>query len=545
MTLRRTLTTLLVALTVALPAATSPAFEGPQRGGVARFDALYDVDSTDPALDYLGMGWQIEYATCVKLVNYRDASGAASQLVPEAAAALPTVTNGGRTYTFRVPPDRFQFSPPSNEYVTARTFQFVANRLASPVLQSPAQPFIADIVGAKAVMTGKATTISGIRVDGDTLSITLVAPHPDFLARVAMPFWCALPTTTPTVAGGVDAPPQAGPYYIAAWTPGREIVLDRNPNYHGDRPANLDSIVYTIGVDQHATLLEIEAGQADYAVNGLVPADYCAVASRFGPHSAAARRGHQQLFVNPSLTVTYFSLNTSRGLFRGATNPLRQAANYAIDRPALLQQLGCVAGQPTDQILPPGMPGYRPVRAYPLTGPRLAKARSLAGKGGRAVLYTWNAPDATALAQVVQADLAKIGIRVAIKEFTLPTETAKTATRSEPFDIALRAWGADYPDPFDFVNVLLDGDTIRPQDNQNTSYFHVGKVDAQEQRAALATGAARVAAYAALDAEITFTYAPWIAIDNPNGRDFFSARIGGQVYQPAYGIDIAALYIRS
>ena len=62
-----------------------------------------DVDYTDPALDYLSTGWEIEYSTCLKLMNYPDANGAkGSQLVPEAASGFPKVSNSGKTYDFTV-----------------------------------------------------------------------------------------------------------------------------------------------------------------------------------------------------------------------------------------------------------------------------------------------------------------------------------------------------------------------------------------------------------------------------------------------------------
>ena len=85
--------------------------------------------------------------------------------MPEAAGALPTVSNGGKTYTFTVP-KKYQFSPPSNQYVTANTFKFVINRLANPAMQSPAVPFLADIAGAQEVLDGKAKTVSGARRPG-------------------------------------------------------------------------------------------------------------------------------------------------------------------------------------------------------------------------------------------------------------------------------------------------------------------------------------------------------------------------------------------
>ena len=68
-----------------------------------------------------------------------------------------------------------------------------------------------------------------------------------------------------------------------------------------------------------------------------------------------------------------FFLNTTRPLFRNNVK-LRQALNFAVDRPALVREFGRYAATPTDQYLPPVMPGFRNERIYPLSGPDLRRA---------------------------------------------------------------------------------------------------------------------------------------------------------------------------
>src|SRR5947208_10545744 len=91
-----------VALAAVAGVAAAPA--GAASGGDAHFNLKGTFDYTDPALSYLQGFWQITQATCVKLVNYPDVAGQAGlQLKPEAASSW-AVTNGGKTYTFTVPP---------------------------------------------------------------------------------------------------------------------------------------------------------------------------------------------------------------------------------------------------------------------------------------------------------------------------------------------------------------------------------------------------------------------------------------------------------
>jgi len=516
----------------------------PTKGGTMKIALQSDTDFTDPALDYYQLGWEIEYSTCVKLLNYPDAKGAeGAKITPEAAQAMPTVSKNGKTYTFTVP-KKYQFSPPSNQFVTAKTFQFVLNRLANPKMQSPAVAFMSDIVGVQSVVDGKATSISGVKVSGDKLTIRLTAASPDFLSRIAMPFFCAVPTNTPIDPQGVNTPAGAGPYYIQSRTPKRQIVLAKNPNYHGDRPANLDKVIYTIGIAPDAALLQTKAGQVDWGGDESYPAEYANLWNQYGPTSKLGKSGKQQFYVNPLLEVQYLALNTSRGVFQNNTK-LRQAVNYAMDRPNVLRQYGAYAGKVTDQIIPPGVSGYQAVNAYPLRGPNVAKAKSLAGStNAQMTLYTSTRPTATAVAQVLQQNLSQIGLTVNVQAFARPTQIQKEGTKGEPFDATWEGWVADYADPFDFINVLLSGDNIHDNNNNNVAYFNEPKVNKAMTAAGLLFGDKRAAAYANLDKMITTQYAPWASAFNQTERDFFSARMGGVLFHPIYTIDLGALYIR-
>src|SRR6267142_975393 len=91
---------LLAALCVA---GTATAKDKLRTGGTLNVDLTTDVDYTDPALSYLSTGWELEYATGLKLMNYPDANGAkGAQLVPEAAAGFPKISSGGKVYDFTV-----------------------------------------------------------------------------------------------------------------------------------------------------------------------------------------------------------------------------------------------------------------------------------------------------------------------------------------------------------------------------------------------------------------------------------------------------------
>jgi ABC-type oligopeptide transport system substrate-binding subunit len=509
-------------------------------GGTARYALQDDVDYTDPALAYYTPSWNIEYATCAKLLNYPDTAGiAGATLQPEVAESMPTLSNGDKTYTFTVR-DGFKFSPPSNDPVTAMTFKKVIERDLSKAMNSPAQSFAGDILGAKEFTAGTAKEISGVKVDGNKISITLVKPSADFPSRIAMPFFCAVPENTPINANGVVAPAAAGPYYIKSRTPNRQIVLAKNPNYGGDRKVSLDGMIFEVGVPATAALLDIKSDTTDWSADGLPPASHQELAREYGPTSQAAKDGKQRYFVNPSLSFRYLALNTSRPLFSNVK--LRQAVQYAINRPALLAQRGAYAGQPTDQYLPPGVPGYVDENIYPLNGPDLKKAKELAGDiHEKAIMYTCDKSPCPETAAIVQQNLKQIGIDVEVRQFARAIQFSKEGTKGEPYDIAFEGWQADYPDPYDFLNVLLDGRTIKDANNVNFSYLNDPAVNAKLDAAAATTGSDRTETYAKLDAELVRDVSPLVAWGVDNDRDFFSSKVGCILHHAVYGIDIATM----
>ena len=517
-------------------------------GGTLRIVSGYDVDFMDPGLAYTSLSWQLLYATCAKLLNYPDKPGAAgSQLIPEVAESLPTRSPDGKTYTFTIRRG-FRFSPPSDQPVTAQTFKYTIERSLNHRTQSPLAQFLGDIVGADAYIAGRVTHISGITASGNKLIIRLRAPAPDFLARIALPAFCAVPSNTPITSDGERAIPSAGPYYVASYTPSQGVILLRNPNYHGKRRHHFARIELAVGVPAQGAVSEIEAGTADYTTIGgdeynITPgisALAWRIESRFGPGSAAATHGRQQYFVNPALQLDFFYLNTHRSLFSDVR--ARQAVNYAIDRRALAR-LGsgfqALPDTPTDHYLPPGMPGYHGTHVYPLT-PDLAKARQLVAaahaRGRTAVLYIFDISPGPELAQIVKNDLARIGIRIQIQTFPSNAFFARLATPGEPFDLAYDGWEADYPDPSDFLNLLLDNSSKGPT-------FDDPLAQRDLAAAARLSGPERYLTYGALDLALARDAAPLAAFGNGSSHDFFSARIGCQTFGP-YGIDLAALCSR-
>jgi peptide/nickel transport system substrate-binding protein len=506
-------------------------------GGRAVVSVPRFIDEFDPAVSGTFDAAQILYAACAMLLNYPDEPGAAGlRLIPEAARALPTVSADGRTYTFVIRPG-MRFSPPSSQPVTAKTFKYTIERSLSPrrAKDGYGQDLLGDVVGAKAYFAKHARHITGVQAQGDRLTVRLTQPAPDLPTRLAQMPFCAVPTDMPlTPARG--AIPSAGPYYIASQTPKRGLVLLRNPNYHGDRPRRLDRIDVIIGAPNRP-VAEAEAGRVDYPLDGVPAAQDARLRRLYGAGSVAARHGKQRYFVHRKPQVDTVDLNTRRPLF--ASRRMRRAVNYAVDRRALAASGGTyfAAAEPADMYLPPGVPGFRETHPYPLV-PDLAAARRLAGSAHHtAVLYCLRQGGGVRAARIIAHDLAAIRIDVRVR--CMPGDEfwfRILLHPDEPWDMVVDGSGISN-DPADFLDSL-------GQDTGNVGHFHDPRYTRMLRAAKRLSGARRAAAYARIDDELVRDAAPSIAFANENAHDFFSARMGCQVYQPVVGIDLAALCIR-
>ena len=516
------------------------ALSGPaQVGGTFRFSLDTDIDYVDPALAYYIYSWQIEYATTSLLISYPDAPAPrGSRLVPEVAQGFPQVARDGKTYTFTLK-KTYRFS--DGKRVTAANYAAAINRNLNPKMASPAQPFIEDIVGAQAVIDGRAAKASGVKVLSPyRLQIRLTKRAPDLLSRLAMPFFSPIPVNLPINSDGVGAPiVGSGPYHISRWEPKRSISLLRNRFYKGPRPHNVNRIEFDIGLPLQTIRLNIESNKTDFGP--LPPAAHAELGQKYG----VRKRSPGQYFVNASAAFRYLAMNHDRPLFGGAglgNVNLKKAVNNAIDRIGMINQRGAYAGVINDQYMPPTMRGFQNAAIYP-SRPNVPRARQLASgniRGGKGVFYCANTGAAPPTCQIAQENLKAIGLDMEIKLFPRAVQFTKTGTRGEPFDMSLEGWHMDYFDPYDFI-FLLDGTTIRPANNSNFSYFNSPVYNRKIAQAASLTGQARYRAFGNLDVDLARNAAPLASYITDNTRHLISSSTGCYFYQPVYELDISAV----
>ena len=508
-------------------------------GGTFKHSLSVDIDYVDPALAYYTPSWAIMYATSAMLMNYPDASAPkGSRLVPEVSKGFPRISKNGLTYTFQL---KNNFRLANGQPVTAANFVYSINRDLARRMSSPAQPFVEDIAGAEAVIAGNATRATGLKAIGKyTLQIKMTKRAPDLLARLAMPFFQAIPTNLPIEPDGVNAPVYtAGPYYIQKWERNRQVVVARNKFYKGPRPHNVNSIVIDVGLPLETIKLNIDRGVTD--TGDIPPSAHAELGRRYGVKKSSPGR----YFANPAPTISYLAMNHDRPLFGGGglgNLRLKKAVNYVIDRQAIMTQRGAYAGVTNDQYMPPSMRGFRNVAIYPRR-PNLSQARSLAQgqtRGGNGVFYCSNRAPAPQQCQIVQANLRNIGLNMDIKLFPRAVQFEKAGNKGEPFDLTLEGWHMDYFDPYDFI-FLVDGTTIRPTNNVNFSYFNSSAWNRKIARAKTLVGVPRYRAFSQLDADLAKNAAPLATYGTPNDRYYVSSRVGCYHYHPVFTWDYASL----
>jgi oligopeptide transport system substrate-binding protein len=506
-------------------------------GGTLKHSLTVDIDYVDPALWYYVPSWTIAYSTSAMLMNYPHAPAPrGSRLTPDVAQGFPRISRNGLVYTFKL---KSSYRLSNGQRVNAQSFARALNRALNRRMSSPAQPFIEDIVGAQAVIAGRAQRASGIVASGNTLTLRLTKRSPDLLARLAMPFFAAQ-GNLPINPEGVSAPVHgAGPYYIKEWTKNRRVILERNRFYRGPVRGNVNRIEVDIGLPLETIKLNIDRGVVD--MGDLPPAAHAELGRRYGVKKQSPGR----YFANPAPTILYLAMNHDRRLFGGGGNGnvrLKKAVNFAIDRQAVLAQGGAYAGVTNDQYMPPTMRGFRNLAIYPRR-PNLSQARSLASgqtRGGDGVFYCSNRAPSPARCQVVQANLRSIGLNMDIRLFPRATQFELAGRKGEPFDMTLEGWHMDYFDPYDFI-FLVDGSTIRPANNVNFSYFNSAAFNRKITRAKTLAGVARYRAFSNLDADIVRNGAPLATFGSRNDRHYMSARVGCYHYHPVFTFDYPAL----
>ena len=509
---------------------------GKQGGVLTILDVAGGIDSLDPGYWYYqDDNVQLMQTTQRELYAWPDN---ATTPAPDLATALPVVSDGGKTLTFTIR-SGIHYSPPlQNRTVTAADIAYGMNRcLNTRTGNGYAGAYFSSIVGASAVLAGKAKTAAGITTpNATTLVLKLTAPEGVLANGNALTLGCTSPVPEDyakkydTGAASTYGMHQVftGPYMIkgagtgtvppTGYAPNKILDLVRNPSWDKAtdplRPAYVNEIVikegYTTDVAARDTLNGSHMLSGDYAA----------------PPPAIAKQYLQskksQFLVEPSQGNRFIGFDTTKPPFNNIN--LRKAVVAATNRNALiLTRGGPYIGLPATHFIPPGMygfeqsggnagPGYdfyaNPNGNLALAESYMKKAGYPSGKytGPSVLMVADAASPAKEMAEAFAGQIAQIGIKVNLQEVPHKTMYSKfcQVPKNQPPLCPNLGWIKDFFDSQSMIDPLFYGPNIAQSGNTNYGQLNDPAINAKIVAARQLTDpAARAAAYGDLDKTIT------------------------------------------
>ena len=450
---------------------------GGGQGGDINVSMTSFPDYVDPQLSYTVEGWEVLWNVYTPLLTYKHQKGeAGTDIVPALAKDMPQVSPDGKTYKLTLRPN-MKYS--DGTAIKASDFTYAIKRLFKA--NSGGSVFYEGIIGATDFADGKSDTISGITTDDATgdITITLDKPNGTFDHVLALMFAAPVPPTT-TLDKDVtnNPPPSSGPFVITKVDAPNTLTLERNPQFHTVKDAGaaevadaqVDKITVTQNKNNSSQVTGVEQNQIDFMTD---PPD----ADRLP--EVKAKYGNR-FRLEESINTYYFWMNNQKAPFNDIR--VRQAINYAIDPEALNRVFGGRL-HPTQQILPPGMPGYEEYKLYP--GPDLDKAKQLLAEANPVdkdiTVWTDDEPDRKRIGEYYHDLLTQLGFNAQLKVISGDVYFTTIGNTSTPdLDTGFADWFQDFPHPDDFFRPLLNGASILPTNSNNFSQANFPDLDAKQ-----------------------------------------------------------------
>lgn len=367
-----------------------------------------------------------------------------------------------------------------------------------------------------------------VKVDDMTVKFVLSRPEAPFIANLAMDFASIV---SKEYADQLDAegrmemlnqqPVGTGPYTFVAYQQDAVIRYKANPDYWAGKQA-IDDLVFAITTDGAVRRQKLEAGE-------------CHLMPYPAPADVAALQANDSLVVGEKegLNVGYMAYNTQMAPF---DNPkVRKAINMAINKDAIndavFEGQAAIAKNP----IPPTMWSYNDAVQDDPYDPEAAKAMLAEAGVEDLSMKIWAMPvqrpynpNARRMAEIMQADLAEIGVDVEIVSY----EWGEYLDRSKEVDrdgAVLLGWTGDNGDPDNFLATLMSCDGIGGANRAQWCYQPFE--DLIQKAKVVSDPAERTALYE--QAQVVFKeQAPWLTIAHSKVFMPMSTKVKGFVMDP-------------
>ncbi|HUP28432.1 MAG TPA: peptide ABC transporter substrate-binding protein [Chloroflexia bacterium] len=481
-----------------LTPAAGQSFPTPAPGALDALDITGSVDdppTLDPALSSDNYSNFIIRQIYSGLVTFDSKLN----IVPDLAAAMPSVSADGKTYTFAL---RKGVHFPDRQEVTSSDFKYSFERAADPKLAGsqpasslPAGLYLDDIVGVNEKLQGKAPEIEGVKApDPYTLVITIDAPKSYFLSKlVSGPALVVQRTNVESGSSWTERPRGTGPYTLEKWVHDQQIVLAPNKDYYG-APPSLPLINIWMGANATGELQQYEKEDSNLEVADVSVDDIDRVSDRNNPLS-------KELQSVPDLSITYLGFNLRQKPFDDPK--IREALSRVIDRQKIARVMFQSRVRQASGFVPPNMAGY--------TGPEtddlynVTRARQLISESTykevknlpKIRLYTSGGSLEPMLKDVYSETLG-LDIEVHSVEWT---DYLAGLDRGD-YPMFTLSWVADYPDPESIL-----GSLFRSSSPSNHTGYRNADVDAALNAAATETSQTkRMSTYEQVEARVLADY---------------------------------------
>ena len=513
------LLTVLLASALVVSACSSSSDDAGGSGGAITVAYQNDIATLDPAIGYDWQNWSIIKSLFSRLLDYEPGT---TNLVPDLATEMPKISADGMTFEFNMRDDvKFH----NGRLLVAEDVKYSIERAVNPKTQSPGAGFFASIDGFDAASAGKSTDISGITVNSPT-SITFKLSRPDatFLHVMAINFASVVPKEDAEKFGpdfGKN-PVGSGAFKFTSWALGQKLTIDKNADYYREGLPKLDQINFEVGVDPTVALQRLKNNEVDVLGDSIPAANYIAEKENSDNEGLIIEGGQLQ--------TGYVTLNVKIKPLNNVK--VRQAVNHAIDKDRIVQILNGRADA-ANQPLPPSMPGYD--TGYKGFAYDVAKAKALLAEAGLASgfsteLWTSNTDPNPRIAQSIQEDLAKVGIKASIKSLAQANVIEAGGSGKAPMVWSGgMAWIADFPDPSNFWGPILGCGGAVPG-GWNWSQYCNKTLDAEAVKADAMTDPAKADERQKLWGSVftrAMDEAPWVPIFNEKRITMKSSRLGG------------------
>ena len=375
------------------------------------------------------------------------------------------VSGDGSVYTFSLRPS-LRFA--DGKALTAENVSYSISRALDPRTESEmALTYLGDIKGAEDFSRGLAGSIAGIRAEAsETLEIRLEQPVAFFLYKLTYPVSFVVDSAEADEDGWYRSPNSSGPFTLARWITGDEIVLERNENYHS--PAAISQVrIALIGGSE--ALLRYETGAIDISDIGGGNVE------RFRDSNDPLRADYMSA---PQFSLFYLGFNTEEPPFDDVH--VRRAFANAIDVKKIVRVSLRGNDAVANGILPKDFPGHDPARAGLGYDPIDARAELASSTYGSAEAL----PDIRMLISGsglllpahVEAALflikENLGVEIAVQTIDWADFLDELYAPSGEFQIFSLGWSADYPDPHNFLDLMFHSESA-----ENISHYSNPRVD--------------------------------------------------------------------